>query len=411
KIRGEKASGATSTVWSLYGGGQALNFGLGNMDVFAWVGGFSSAPNTRTPEQLLPNPQEAKDKLKLLWISCGDQDGLIHNSKRTHDYLKKHGVPHVFYLEPGGHDFKVWKNDLYMVAQLLFKDVDYDALSDLSVVGFPAETNVRRASYPQVLPNSKVLFKLDAPEAQQVQIDLGKKYDLEKDGQGMWSVTTDSIGEGFHYYSLLIDGVAVADPASKTFYGMGRMASGIEIPFVGGDYYAIRDVPHGEVRIKRYFSPVTRSWRQCYVYVPSGYDSAGEDYTVLYLMHGGGEDETGWANQGKMDLILDNLIADKKAKPMLVVMLDGNMSGQAFSETPLKQFDRELKEVAIPFIEGNFRVKKDAHNRALAGLSMGGIQTLYAGVKSTDQFGYLGVFSSGWHANRTELTDPQYRYM
>lgn len=393
------------------GGGQALNFGLGNMDVFAWVGGFSSAPNTRTPEQLLPNPQEAKDKLKLLWISCGDQDGLIHNSKRTHDYLKKHGVPHVFYLEPGGHDFKVWKNDLYMVAQLLFKDVDYDALSDLSVVGFPAETNVRRASYPQVLPNSKVLFKLDAPEAQQVQIDLGKKYDLEKDGQGMWSVTTDSIGEGFHYYSLLIDGVAVADPASKTFYGMGRMASGIEIPFVGGDYYAIRDVPHGEVRIKRYFSPVTRSWRQCYVYVPSGYDSSGEDYPVLYLMHGGGEDETGWANQGKMDLILDNLIADKKAKPMLVVMLDGNMSGQAFSETPLKQFDRELKEVAIPFIEGNFRVKKDAHNRALAGLSMGGIQTLYAGVKSTDQFGYLGVFSSGWHANRTELTDPQYRYM
>ncbi|MCC2599204.1 alpha/beta hydrolase-fold protein [Sphingobacterium sp. FBM7-1] len=393
------------------GGGQALNFGLGNMDVFAWVGGFSSAPNTRTPEQLLPNPQEAKDKLKLLWISCGDQDGLIHNSKRTHDYLKKHDVPHVFYLEQGGHDFKVWKNDLYMVAQLLFKDVDYDALSDLSVVGFPAETNVRRASYPQVLPNSKVLFKLDAPEAQQVQIDLGKKYDLEKDGQGMWSVTTDSIGEGFHYYSLLIDGVAVADPASKTFYGMGRMASGIEIPFVGGDYYAIRDVPHGEVRIKRYFSPVTRSWRQCYVYVPSGYDSSGEDYPVLYLMHGGGEDETGWANQGKMDLILDNLIADKKAKPMLVVMLDGNMSGQPFSETPLKQFDRELKEVAIPFIEGNFRVKKDANNRALAGLSMGGIQTLYAGVKSTDQFGYLGVFSSGWHANRKELTDPQYRYM
>ncbi|TYR35535.1 esterase [Sphingobacterium phlebotomi] len=393
------------------GGGQALNFGLGNMDVFAWVGGFSSAPNTRAPEQLLPDPQEAKDKLKFLWVSCGDQDGLMHNSKRTHDYLKKYDVPHVFYLEPGGHDFKVWKNDLYMVTQLLFKDVDYHALRDLSVVGFPAETNVRRALYPQVLPNSKVLFKLHAPEARRVQIDLGKKYDLKKDGTGSWSVTTDSIGEGFHYYSLLIDGVAVADPASKTFYGMGRMASGIEIPFVGGDYYAVRDVPHGEIRIKRYFSPVTRSWRQCYVYVPHGYDQSGEDYPVLYLMHGGGEDETGWANQGKMDLILDNLIADKRAKPMLVVMLDGNMSGQPFSETPLKQFDRELKEVAIPFIEANFRVKKDTNSRALAGLSMGGIQTLYAGIKSTDQFGYLGVFSSGWFANQNELTDPQYAYM
>ncbi|TJZ53293.1 esterase family protein [Sphingobacterium olei] len=112
------------------GGGQALNFGLGNMDVFSWVGGFSSAPNTRMPEQLLPNPEEAKQKLKLLWISCGDQDGLIGNSKRTHEYLKQHNVPHVFYIEPGGHDFKVWKNDLYLISQLLFKEVDYKLLND-----------------------------------------------------------------------------------------------------------------------------------------------------------------------------------------------------------------------------------------------------------------------------------------
>lgn len=103
------------------GGGQALNFGLGNMDAFAWVGGFSSAPNTRTPEQLLPDPKEAKDKLKLLWVSCGDQDGLIRFSERTHDYLEKHEIPHIYYVEPGGHDFKVWKNDLYQIAQLLFK--------------------------------------------------------------------------------------------------------------------------------------------------------------------------------------------------------------------------------------------------------------------------------------------------
>ena len=128
-----------------------------------------------------------------------------------------------------------------------------------------------------------------------------------------WTVTTDSISEGFHYYSLLIDGVAVADPASETFYGMGRMASGIEIPFAGGGYYALRNVPHGDIRIKKYFSRVTNSWRQFYIYTPPGYDSdINRKYPVLYILHGGGEDERGWATQGKTDLILDNLIADKK---------------------------------------------------------------------------------------------------
>lgn len=106
------------------GGGQSLNFGLGNLDTFAWVGGFSSAPNTKEPKQLLPDPKQAKDKLKLLWISCGDEDNLIHISKRTHEYLEEHGVPHIFYVEPGGHDFEVWKNDLYMFSQLLFRPVD-----------------------------------------------------------------------------------------------------------------------------------------------------------------------------------------------------------------------------------------------------------------------------------------------
>ncbi|HWK98439.1 MAG TPA: alpha/beta hydrolase-fold protein [Parapedobacter sp.] len=394
------------------GGGQALNFGLGNLDQFAWVGGFSSAPNTKMPEQLLSDIEAAKTKLRLLWLSCGDKDGLMYITKRTHEYLKKNDVRHVLYVEPGGHDFEVWKNDLYMVSQLLFKDVDYEALKDISVLGFPAETNVRRADYPQVLPHSRAVFRIHAPEAQQVQLDLGKKYDMKKDDNGLWSVTTDSLGEGFHYYSLLIDGVAVADPASKTFYGMGRMASGIEVPFAGGDYYAIRDVPHGDVRIKRYFSTVTRSWRQCYVYTPEGYDQSSTNYPVLYLLHGGGEDETGWVNQGKTDLIMDNLIADKRVNPMLVVMMDGNVgSQQGFSEAQLQSFERELKEVVIPFIESNFRVKKDAESRALAGLSMGGLQTLYGGVMNTDLFAHLGVFSSGWFINQKELSEPQYKFM
>lgn len=393
------------------GGGQSLNFGLGNMDKFAWVGGFSSAPNTRTPELLVPNPEEAKKRLKLLWISCGDNDNLISFSKRTHDFLRKEKVPHVFYIEPGNHDFKVWKNDLYMFSQLLFKPVDQTLFSQFTYLGFPASTNIRTARYPQILPDHRVVFRLKAPEAKNVQIDLGKKYNMAKTNDGFWQVTTDSIGEGFHYYSLLIDGVPLADPASETFYGMGRMASGVEIPFEGGDYYAEKDVPHGEVRIKRYFSRVSNSWRRAFVYTPPGYDqNISEKYPVLYLLHGGGEDERGWSTQGKTDLILDNLIAEKKAKPMIIVMMDGNVGTGGFGEQSLRAFESELKGL-IPFIESNYRAEVKPASRALAGLSMGGLQTLYSGIKNSDMFSYLGVFSSGWFSGRDELSGPQYDYI
>ena len=397
------------------GGGQSLNFGLGNLDKFAWVGGFSSAPNTKTPEQLVPNPPETKKKLKLLWISCGASDNLISFSKRTHDYLIKNNVPHIYYIEPGGHDFKVWKNGLYMFSQLIFKPVDTSTFSKYPVVGAPASSNIRSAQYPQVLADHRVIFRVRAPEAQRVQIDLGKKYDMVKDTGGYWLVTTDSIGEGFHYYSLLIDGVAVADPSSEAFYGMGRMASGIEIPFAGGGYYAMRNVPHGDIRIKKYFSTVTNSWRQFYLYTPPGYDlNTNDKYPVLYILHGGGEDERGWAMQGKTDIILDNLIAEKKARPMLVVMMDGNLSGgglAGFGEQVLKRFEDELKNVVIPFVEKNYRAETGANSRALAGLSMGGLQTLYAGIRNTNMFPYLGVFSSGWFANQPAMSNPQYAYM
>lgn len=397
------------------GGGQSLNFGLGNLDKFAWVGGFSSAPNTKLPEVLVPNPVEAKAKLKLLWISCGDADGLMSFSKRTHDYLYQKDVPHIFYVEPGGHDFKVWKNDLYLFTQFLFKPVDANVFPSFTVLGSPAESNIRTAKYPQILPDNRVLFKIKAPEAQKVQVDLAKKYDLTKDSEGFWIVTTDTVSEGFHYYSLLIDGVAVADPASETFYGMGRMAAGIEIPSRNSDFYSLKNVPHGEVSIKRYYSTVFNAWRRFYIYKPAGYDAnVNEKYPVLYLLHGGGEDERGWATQGKTDLILDNLIAEGKAKPMLVVMTDGNVGGggiAGFGERTLQMFENELKQVVIPFVEKNYRAKTDAKDRALAGLSMGGLQTLYAGIHNHQMFSYLGVFSSGWFANNTQLSDPQYAYM
>ncbi|MEP7376726.1 MAG: alpha/beta hydrolase-fold protein [Chitinophagaceae bacterium] len=397
------------------GGGQSLNFGLGNLDKFAWVGGFSSAPNTKTPQELVPDPAKTREQLKLLWISCGASDGLISFSYRTHDYLVKNNVPHIYYIEPGVHDFKVWKNGLYMFSQLIFKAVDTSTFSKYPVVGAPAVTNIRSGNYPQVLADHKVIFRVKAPDAQRVQIDLGKKYEMARDTGGYWITTTDSIGEGFHYYSLLIDGIAVADPASESFYGMGRMASGIEIPFNGGAYYALRDVPHGDIRIKKYFSPVTRSWREMFIYTPPGYDAnTMEKYPVLYILHGGGEDQRGWATQGKTDLILDNLIAAQKAKPMLIIMPDANIGAGGFSgiEDALKMFERELKQAIIPFIEKNYRVNTDAQSRALAGLSLGGLHTLYTGINNSDIFSYLGVFSSGWiQPMLSKVADKQYDFM
>lgn len=395
------------------GGGQSLNFGLGNLDKFAWIGGFSSAPNTRKPEELVPDPGAARKRLKLLWLSCGDKDGLITYSKRTHDYLNTNNIPHIYYVDHGYHDFNVWKNSLFMFSQLLFKPVDVTDFGKIDNAGRPAESNVRSAKYPQVLPDGRAIFRIKAPDAQKVQLDLVRKYDMLKNSEGIWEVTTDSLSEGFHYYSLIIDGVALADPASETFYGMGRMASGIEVPFNGDRYYDVRNVPHGDIRIKRYYSNVTNTWRVLYMYTPPGYDdNSSEKYPVLYIMHGGGEDERGWAMQGKTDLIIDNLIAEKKAVPMIVIMLDGNFPLNGFGEEALIVLEKELKQSIIPFVEKNYRVKTEAKYRALAGLSMGGIQTLYAGVNNTDMFSYLGVFSSGWiQPVQKDLSDTQYDFM
>jgi len=395
------------------GGGQSLNFGLGNLDKFAWVGGFSSAPNTKKPEELVPDPVKTKQLLKLLWISCGDKDGLIGFSQRTHTYLVTNNVPHIYYVDHGYHDFKVWKNGLYMFSQLIFKPVDVATFAQISNTGRPAESNIRSAKYPQILSNGHAIFRVKAPETQKVQLDLGKKYDMVKNAEGVWETTTDSLSEGFHYYSLIIDGVAVADPASESFYGMGRMASGFEVPFKGDAYYEIRNVPHGDIRIKNYYSNVTNSWRNFYMYTPPGYDqNTTEKYPVLYILHGGGEDQRGWATQGKTDLIIDNLISQKKAVPMIVIMVDGNLPLNGFGEETLTVFEKELKQSVIPFVEQNYRVKTDANSRALAGLSMGGIQTLYTGVKNTDLFSYLGVFSSGWiQPMQKDIADSQYEFM
>ena len=386
------------------GGGQSLNFGLGNPDRFAWVGGFSSAPNTKKPEELLPDPELVKKNLKLLWISCGDNDGLITISKRTHDYLVEKQVPHIYYIEPGVHDFKVWKNGLYMFSQFLFKPVDHSIFTQFNNIGRLATTNIPGIQYPQILPDNQVSFRIKAPEAHKLQIDLLKKYEMVKDTGGYWVVTTDPIVEGFHYYSLIVDGIPLADPASQSFYGMGRMASGIDIPDKDGSFYAARNVPHGQVRSVHYYSDITKAWRRAFIYTPPGYDdSISKRYPVLYLQHGAGEDETGWSAQGKMDFILDNLIAEKRAVPMLVVMDRGyatdptrpvttqaapgsrTMSNNVFPEVLVREI--------IPMVEKNFRALTDRDHRAMAGLSMGGFQTFQTTMTNLDKVAYIGGFS------------------
>jgi enterochelin esterase-like enzyme len=342
----------------------------------------------------------------LLFISCGDKDGLIAFSKRTHDYAFRYNIPHIYYIEPGVHDFKVWKNGLYMFSQLIFKTVDPSTFTSYHTgIGDPASTNVPNAQYPQILPDNRVVFRVKAPGAQNVQMDLGKKYDMVKDTSGHWNVTTDPIVIGFHYYSLIVDGVAVVDPSSQTFYGMGRMASGIDIPEPGVDYYSTKNVPHGQVRSVNYYSQTTGAWRKAFVYTPPGYDDdATKRYPVLYLQHGGGEDETGWPIQGKVDFILDNLIADGNAKPMLIVMDRGYAVDPTRRRTEAKPGDLRammannafpdvLVKDVIPMIDKTFRTLADREHRAMAGLSMGGFQTFQTTMTNLDKFSYVGGFS------------------
>lgn len=259
-----------------------------------------------------------------------------------------------------------------------------------NIPGIRGELNVRSADYPRLLPDNSMEFKISAPEAQSVQVDLGRKYDLIKNAEGEWIGRTDPLTPGFHYYFIIIDGVRVADPASESFYGCSTNTGGVEIPYPEGDNrFYIADVPHGDVRMKRYYSTTAGDWRRMFVYCPPGYDDSATKYPVLYLQHGGGEDERGWSQQGRTDIILDNLIAGKQAVPMVIVMADGNSS----------DFESELLNDVIPFVEKNFKVSADREHRALAGLSMGGIQTLDIGIPHLDKFAYLGVFSSGWFAN------------
>jgi enterochelin esterase family protein len=287
----------------------------------------------------------------------------------------------------------------------------------------PSVLNAPGHQYPMVDSRGRATFRITAPGAQSVVISIGRRFPLTKDENGAWIGTTDVLPVGFHYYTVLVDGTAFNDPGTQTFFGGSKWVSAIEIPDPAGDYYEAKDVPHGMVRIHTYHSKIQNATRRAFIYTPPGYDSSTQRYPALYLQHGAGEDETGWSSQGRVNLIMDNLIAQRNAKPMIIVMENGGGSAlfvrgvrgaatrpsgtspatgpagpgrgglaggpQAFTQP----FEQVLLNEVIPMIDANYRTIADRDHRAMAGLSMGGGQTLSIGLAHLDTFSALGVFS------------------
>lgn len=311
------------------------------------------------------------------------------------------------------------------IALLLFSSYCWAQNSD----GFePASTNVWGAAYPRVDASGRAEFRVKAPNASKVQINFwgAAKLDMARQPDGFWTVTTDPLVPGFHYYTVLVDGAEFSDPSSHTFFGGGKDASGIEIPELGATYYLAQDVPHGAVREIWYMSKVTGGWRHALVYTPPGYDTHPTmRYPVLYLQHGAGEDETGWIRQGHANFILDNLIASGNTKPMILVMAYGyakraghpepDWTGKPLGSPEMLKamqemasaFEDDLTEVLIPYVDSHFRTMTDRNHRAMAGLSMGGMQTFQVTFDHLDLFSYIGGFSGAGGVLGNQKFDPK----
>ena len=306
--------------------------------------------------------------------------------------------------------------------------------------GQPAASNLMNAAYPRVFADGRVMFRLAAPNAAKVQLAgalSAAPIDLAKGSDGAWTVTTPPVVPGFHYYWFMVDGQQMNDPSSDAFFGYGRPTSGVEVPTPGEDFYQPKDVPHGQVRMAWYLSKTTGLWRRAMVYTPPEYDKdARTRFPVLYLQHGAGEDEHGWGGQGHAGLIMDNLIAEGKVKPFLIVIGNSYIpgaavpggrgggrgaapAGQTAAAAPAGQagapappapggpgrgrgfvltdtpFEHVLVEEMIPFIDANYRTLADQPHRAMAGLSMGGMLTHGITLAHIDKFSHIGMFSGG----------------
>ncbi len=296
----------------------------------------------------------------------------------------------------------------------------------------PASTNQGGKQFPMVNSQRMVRAQIKAPEATFVGLDIaGKIYIMTKDENGVWTGTSEPQDEGFHYYQLNIDGASVPDPGSKYYYGASRWGSGIDVPAQDEEFYTVKNVPQGSVDEVYYWSTVTEKMRHGYIYLPAEYYSnPTKKFPVLYLQHGMGENETGWSAQGKTGIIMDNLIAEGKAVPFIIYMDNGldvrrpgdPAPGQGGFGGPRPQggpgqggprrggfggfnaFEEVLIKDIIPMVESKYRVIADTEHRAMAGLSMGGMQTHAITLSNPTTFAYVGMFSGGTF-NTEELKD------
>ena len=312
----------------------------------------------------------------------------------------------------------------------------------------PATTNQENKQFPAVNSQRMVRAQISAPQATFVGLDIaGKIYQMTKDENGVWTGTSEPQDEGFHYYQLNIDGASVPDPGSKYYYGASRWGSGIDIPAQDEEFYTVKNVPQGSINEVYYWSTVQGKMRHGYVYLPNEYyTNPTKKFPVLYLQHGMGENETGWSAQGKTGIIMDNLIAAGKATPFIIYMdngLDtrrpgdpdpaqmrrmgppqgprpqGGPQGGPQGQRPqggrpggfgrgfgnfAEAFQQILLKDIIPMVEKNYRVIADTEHRAMAGLSMGGMQTHAITLANPTTFAYVGMFSGGTF-NTEELKD------
>lgn len=312
----------------------------------------------------------------------------------------------------------------------------------------PAVSNQENKQFPAVNSKRQVRAQIMAPNAKFVGLDIaGKIYEMTKDENGLWTGTSEPQDEGFHYYQLNIDGASVPDPASLYYYGASRWGSGIEVPSADQDFWQVKNVPQGSVSEVFYWSSYTEKMRRCHVYLPAEYfTNPTKKFPVLYLQHGMGENEYGWAEQGHTAQILDNLIAEKKAVPCIIVMDNGlnarrpgeqggfggprpqRPQGGAAPQGQRRQgapgqagprrggfggfggFSEGFKNVLfndiIPMVEKNYRVIADPQHRAYAGLSMGGMQAREITLANPDKFAYVGSFSSGaWNVEQVKNSE------
>lgn len=311
----------------------------------------------------------------------------------------------------------------------------------------PSVLNQPGRQYPEVNSQRRARLRVVAPEAQSVAFEMlgGARYPMTKGADGAWVGVSNALDEGFHYYQIVIDGGGVPDPNSLYFYGGSRWGSGLEVPAHDEDFYALKDVPHGQLREVRLFAKSAKAFTRCFVYTPPDYDKGSKRYPVLYLQHGGGENEYGWGSQGHAGLIMDNLIAAGTIRPFIIVMANGGGGapgagrgaapagqpgaagrggpgapgggapadagrraaaagqpgaaapggpgrGMTFNFTP---FERLLIDDIIPYVDANFRTQADQAHRAMAGLSMGGMQTRAIAMAHLDKFSHIGLFSGG----------------